>query len=79
MRLKMKLETDYGDVQLLLETIKDRAEDIVWFVDEALKNNTIDKEVMNTEFVKSEIVTTAFTALEIHFKMKEQENGTETN
>ena len=75
----MKLETEYGDVQLLLETIKDRAEDIVWFAEQALKNGTIDKKVMNTEFVKSEIVTTAFKALGLHFKMKEQENGTKTN
>lgn len=75
----MKLETDYGDVQLLLETIKDRTEDIVWFAEQALKNKVIDKEVMNTEFVKSEIVTTAFKALELHFKIKEQENGAKTN
>ena len=75
----MKLGTDYGDVQLLLETIKDRAEDIVWFAEQALKNKAIDKEAMNIEFVKSKIVTTAFTALELHFKMKEQENGTKTN
>lgn len=75
----MKLETDYGDVQLLLETIKSRAGEIVKFADEAMNAGLINREEMNKQTIYSKILPTAFAALNIHFKMKEQENGTKTN
>ena len=75
----MKLETDYRDVQMLLEAIKEKAESISSFVDESVKTGTLDKEAMGKEVKRVLFITTAFEALHLHFKMKENENGTKIN